>query len=303
MRARASLDAIAARHQVVLEWWPTEGRGQAEELASRAVAQGRSLVLAYGGDGTYNEVARGLLGSETAMGVLPGGTTSVLTYELGVPRPADRGLESLLAGSNRAMRVGATNHGEIFLLMLSAGPDAIVLERLAPSLKRLGGKVGVALQALVELVRPRALPRLGVVYNGRRAECGWVIVGKSRCYAGPFHATPEADPFARSLAVVVQLAVGRRAAIPFALAMPWSVHVQRPDVRSALVDSLVIEAAGREGVSYQIDGDLGHRLPVEVSIHPEPLLIRLPAGSAAGEAALAGSWVRPLRGSLVHDPG
>ena len=52
------------------------------------------------------------------MGVLPGGTTSVLAYELGVPRPSSRAVTALLKGEDRAMRVGRSDRGDLVLLML-----------------------------------------------------------------------------------------------------------------------------------------------------------------------------------------
>ena len=158
LRARVALSNAAAKSGVDLETWATSGPGHATELAARAAAEDQPLVFAFGGDGTYNEVARGLLGSTTVMGVLPGGTTSVLAYELGVPRPASRAVTALLDGEDRAMRVGRSNRGDLVLLMLSAGPDSHVLERLRPSFKRLGGRIGVALQALVETILTGKIP-------------------------------------------------------------------------------------------------------------------------------------------------
>ncbi|MEJ2190572.1 MAG: acylglycerol kinase family protein, partial [Acidobacteriota bacterium] len=72
LRARRSLEEAADKARAEIEWWTTTGPGHAEELARRAAAEDRPLVFAFGGDGTYNEVARGLLGSATAMGILPG---------------------------------------------------------------------------------------------------------------------------------------------------------------------------------------------------------------------------------------
>jgi diacylglycerol kinase family enzyme len=235
-------------------------------------------VLAYGGDGTYNAVARGLLGSSTAMGVLPGGTTSVLAYEFGVPRPARRAVRSLLEGEDRAMRVGRTDDDDIVLLMLSAGPDSHVLERLRPSFKRLGGRVGVALQAVVEAISGGALPRIRVVSTSTIDEAGWVIIGNSRCYAGKFCATPGADPFRDDLEVVAQQSNGRRAAISFLFGIPSGRHVTRDDVVRTVVDRVRLEPASPgPAVPYQIDGDVVGVLPVEIGIDPKPLWIRLPA--------------------------
>jgi diacylglycerol kinase family enzyme len=279
LRRRPHLDSAAQALGIELAWWPTERPGHAEELARRAVAEGRSLVLAYGGDGTYNEVARGLVGSSTALGVLPGGTTSVLAYEFSVPRPAERALAAVVAGRDRPMRVGRTGAGELFLLMLSAGPDAVVLDNLLPSLKRLGGRVGVAVQAVIELLRWRRLPRLRVAHDGVVVDGGWAIVGNSRCYGGPYPATPGADPFAATLELVLQQRVGRRAAAGFALGIPSGRHVRRPDVLQERLDRLRLEAApGSEPVPYQLDGDLAGHLPVEAWVDPEALLVRLPGG-------------------------
>jgi len=277
LRLRATLDATAESVGTSLEWWPTEGPGHAVELAFRAAKEDRPLVLAYGGDGTYNEVARGLLGSATSMGALPGGTTSVLAYELGVPRPAGRGLRALLEGEDRAMRVGRSSADDVVLLMLSAGPDSHVLDRLRPSFKRLGGRVGVVLQALIETAIGGPLPRLRVCFGRRVVEGGWAVAGKSRCYAGRFRVTPGADPFRDDLEVVVQKSVGRSASLSFLCAIPRGRHVRRADVLRELVSKVRIEpAAAASTVPYQVDGDVVGTLPVELQIDPHPLWVRMP---------------------------
>lgn len=278
LREQGRLKEVAADCGSELDIWISESPAHTFELAERAAADELPLVLAYGGDGTYNAVARGLLGSATAMGVLPGGTTSVLAYEFGVPRPARRAVDALLRGDDRVMWVGRTDAGEIILLMLSAGPDSHVLERLRPSFKRLGGRVGVALQAVVEALSGGALPRMRVVSDGVVDEAGWVIVGKSRCYAGRFCATPGADPFRGDLEIVAQRASGRRAAVAFLSGIPSGRHVSRSDVVREVASRVRLEPASPgDVVPYQIDGDVVGVLPVEIGIDPKPLRVRLPA--------------------------
>jgi len=276
-------DALAAAAHSAgadIEFWRTEGPGHATELAARAASEERSLVLAFGGDGTYNEVARGLLGSQTALGALPGGTTSVLAYEFDVPRPVERSVAALLAGSDRAMRVGRTDHDGIVLLMLSAGPDSHVLERLRPGFKRFGGRVGVALQAAVEVANGSRLPTMRVIMDEVSEEAGWAIVGTSRCYGGRIRATPGADPFRNDLEVVIQKTCGRRAALAFLFDMPSGRHVHRPDVIRRLTGRVRIEPTAHDiTVPYQIDGDVAGVLPVEIDIDPRSLVIRLPAST------------------------
>lgn len=277
-RTTEELDAAATRCGVTLEWCNTEYRGHGTELARSAAEEGHQLVFAYGGDGTYNEVARGLLGSDTALGVLPGGTTSVLAYEFGIPRPASRAVEALIVGRDRAMRVGRTDRDEIFLLMLSAGPDVVVLEHLEEGLKKIG-RSGVAIQALRELVRWTSMPSFRVSAGNVTETAGWAIVGTARCYGGPYHATPGADPFAPTFEMVVQKSVGRRAAVPFALGMPLGRHVRRRDVWRATVDEVEFSTSDNRRVRYQLDGDLAGELPVKAWIDPESLLVRLPGAA------------------------
>ena len=280
LREQKGLHAAAANSGSELDIWISETPTHTIELAEKAAANDFPLVLAYGGDGTYNAVARGLLGSSTAMGVLPGGTSSVLAYEFGVPRPARRSVGALLRGEDRAMRVGRTDADDIVLLMLSAGPDSHVLERLRPALKRLGGRVGVALQAVVVAMTGEALPRIRVAPTSTIDEAGWVIVGNSRCYAGRFCATPGADPFRDDFEVVAQQTNGRRAAMSFLFGIPSGRHVTRDDVVREVVGRVRLEPASvGDAVPYQIDGDVAGMLPVEVNIDPQPLWIRLPVRS------------------------
>ena len=61
-----------------LEVADTEARDHASDLAADAVDRGFHAVLVFGGDGTINEVAQGLVASDVALGILPGGTTNVM---------------------------------------------------------------------------------------------------------------------------------------------------------------------------------------------------------------------------------
>jgi diacylglycerol kinase family enzyme len=214
------------------------------------------------------------------MGVLAGGSTSVLAYELGVPRPASRAIGPLLRGGDRPMRVGRSNRDDVVLLMLSAGVDAVVVEEAFRRRRHNDGKTGIALQAVRELLLLRPLPRVRVRTAAGVVEGGWAIVGNARCYGGPIRATPNADPFAPGFEVVVQTAVGRPSAAAFALALGLGRHLRRRDVRRQLCDRVVIEpVADGDQLPYQVDGDPVMALPVTLEVDPRPLLVRLPATS------------------------
>jgi len=269
---RDALAAVASRFGVILEWWRTEAPGHAADLAARAAREGYPALAVWGGDGTYNEAARGLLGTATALIALPGGTTSVLAWELGIPRDPAAALAALLAGRRRSMAVGRTDQGQIVLLMLSAGPDVLILQRTPNSLKRSLGKIGIGVQAVAEFVRGR-LPRFAVTIAGRTDVVGWCVIGNARSYGGRWHATPGADPFTPGFEVVALETAGRAAAAGFFLGLVRGRHLARTGVTRRQADLVSLEG---DGVAYQIDGDVAGKLPVRLEPAAEGLWVMVP---------------------------
>ena len=127
LRARRALDALRAG---LPSWEPidialTQGPGDASRLARESAERGDHAVLAVGGDGTVNEAASGLLGSHTALGVIPMGSGNGLARTLGVPLRPEGALNALEHAVVRRMDVGRANGG-IFLNVAGAGFDAAV---------------------------------------------------------------------------------------------------------------------------------------------------------------------------------
>lgn len=116
-----------------LEEVVTNHRGHASELARDAVDRGFDAVVAFGGDGTINEVAQGLVGTDVALGLLPGGRTNVTVRSLGVPRdPVEA--TAFLASRLRSRTTRRVNVGRIderyFLFSAGMGLDAEVVKRV-----------------------------------------------------------------------------------------------------------------------------------------------------------------------------
>lgn len=111
----------------------TESRGHAIDLSRDAVDQGFDAVLAFGGDGTINEVAQDLVGTDVALGILPGGSTNVAARSLGVPPdPVDAtafAASHLRSGTKRRINVGRLG-ARYFLFSAGMGLDAAVVKRV-----------------------------------------------------------------------------------------------------------------------------------------------------------------------------
>jgi diacylglycerol kinase (ATP) len=108
----------------------TEYAGHATEIAQKAVMEGVEKVIAIGGDGTVNEVARGLMGSETALGIVPIGSGNGLARHLKIPLKIDKAIQFAVNNYSQLMDVCFLN--EIpFFCTAGVGFDAVVAHEFA----------------------------------------------------------------------------------------------------------------------------------------------------------------------------
>jgi diacylglycerol kinase family enzyme len=163
------LVVCALRHRFDVDAVDTEARGHAIELCREAAHEGYDVVVAFGGDGTINEAANGLLGSLTPLCCLPGGSANVFVKMLGIPADIVDATEYLLALADawrpRKISLGVVN-GRCFTFASGLGLDASVVEQVDanPHLKaRLGAYyytwVAVTTVPRTYLIRP---PRMEV---------------------------------------------------------------------------------------------------------------------------------------------
>ena len=113
----------------------TRAAGHGSELAREAVAQECPLVVAWGGDGTINEVASQLVGTGTALGIVRAGSGNGLARELGIPARPEEALAIALGGRERLIDVGEIE-GRPFLNVAGVGFDAA----MAAEFNKLGGE-------------------------------------------------------------------------------------------------------------------------------------------------------------------
>lgn len=114
-------------------------RDHARELAAAAVAQGSRLVLAWGGDGTANEVAQALVQTPAALGIIPSGSGNGFARELNVNRRPAQAIRDALTAVPRRIDVGEID-GRIFVSIAGVGFDA----HIASQFDRPGTRRGFA---------------------------------------------------------------------------------------------------------------------------------------------------------------
>jgi YegS/Rv2252/BmrU family lipid kinase len=128
-RAELAAQCLAAR-SVRGEIIVTERPGHARDLTAALAARGVSTVVAWGGDGTVNEVASTLAGRSTVLAVVPSGSGNGLARELAIPFDARAALDVAVTGPVRRIDCGELD-GRTFVNIAGLGIDAVVAHQFA----------------------------------------------------------------------------------------------------------------------------------------------------------------------------
>ncbi|GAC1477926.1 MAG: diacylglycerol kinase family protein [Acidimicrobiales bacterium] len=282
--------ALSADHEVAMA--ETSRRGHATRLALGAAADGVEVVVALGGDGTLNEAANGLAGTDTALAVLPGGSTNVFARTIGLtndPIEATGQLLGALARPASIRRIGlASLNGRYFLFNAGVGFDAAVIAQVErrSGLKRWAGHPLFVYAGFDTWFRhyDRSRPQLAVeLPDGTAIGDGYfalVLNTDPYTFLGnrPLHIAPEAT-LDRGLAVATFRTL---AFVPFIRIIGSARGVGRPvrahrqlDLRTDL-GTFRVRAVGGP-LAYQVDGDyLGELTEAEFRHEPDVLRLVMP---------------------------
>ena len=263
---------------------PTERAGHGRVIARDAAAADVDVLVAAGGDGTVNELARGLLAgpSRTALAVLPLGTSNLLGRHPGIPPRAPRAAAAGL-GDGRAVRIDtATANGLPWIACAGVGIDAHIVAELTRARR---GHIGFRSYAgpIWSALRDYAAPELVVCADGQEPVAGHLaLVLNARPYAAFLTPAPRASLVDGLLDVVVLRGGGVRRFARWGW-RAWRGALERDrDVRFLRAASLRIESAAR--APFQIDGDVGAATPVDMLVLPRSLRVALPRRAAGLEA-------------------
>jgi diacylglycerol kinase family enzyme len=278
--------ALQSRYSV--EAIDTEKRAHATQITREAAREGYDVVVAFGGDGTVNEAANGLVGSETPLTALPGGSTNVWCRTLGIPNDVVDATEHLLRIADdfrpRPVDLGRVD-GRHFVFASGVGLDASVVERvdLHPYRKARFGAWYYTVAALAIFNRHYLVnPPVVRVTAGDRALTGvTVIVQNSDPFTyfrrRPIRVTEPAGLETGSLSVAV---LKRATVLELPTLIPRllsgrarSVQRHRQVERLGELSGMRVEAVDGRPFPVQVDGDfIGEYEAVEYGVAPGGLL-------------------------------
>jgi YegS/Rv2252/BmrU family lipid kinase len=202
--------------------------GQAIQLAEKAAEKGYAMIVAYGGDGTLNQVVNGVMNTKeqhSMIGLIPGGTANVWAGEISVPADPVKAALTIISSECRHVDIGhieveslsLTGEGQhnrrevrhkgkakakakqYFLLMAGLGIDAAIMGHVSKPLKYRLGPVAVGISAAKELPAQHPFPiEIRTTEAGHEDEVVWqgealqVVIGNTRRYADIVEMTPNA---------------------------------------------------------------------------------------------------------------
>ena len=286
-RARVLIQSIIAENHDV-ELALTSRRGHASRLARGAASTGTKIVFVLGGDGTLNEAANGLAGSDCALAPLPGGSTNVFARTLGIPDDPLEAVRSLLSAidANQIRSVGLGEvDGRYFLFHCGMGFDAAVVQQVErkAALKRYAGHPLFIWAGFNTWLNhyDRSFPRMSVKHGSKLINDSYfTVVLNTNPYTYLGHRPLSLAP-AATLDNGLSLVVLRTMAFKPVMSIVKDL-VSGKQLRAGnnlhLADNLPeIEIAGHKPFPYQLDGDfLGEVSSLKFTWVPEKLRLVCP---------------------------
>jgi diacylglycerol kinase family enzyme len=278
--------ALQSRYSV--EAIDTQERNHATQLCREAAREGYDAVVAFGGDGTVNEAANGLVGTDTPLTALPGGSTNVWARTLGIPNDVVDATEHLLRMADewepRRVDLGRMNERH-FVFASGVGLDASVVQRVDahPYRKARFGAWYYSLAAVSIFNRKYVVnpPRVRVTTGDRELEGVTVVIQNSDPYTyfreRPIRVVEPAGLETGSLAVGVlkhATPLELLTLVPRLLSGRAAIVMRHRQIESLPgLDGLRVKATDERPFPVQVDGDyIGEYDEVEFGARPGGLM-------------------------------
>jgi YegS/Rv2252/BmrU family lipid kinase len=256
-------------HEIAYTQYPHH----AIELAKQASEQGFDIIVSVGGDGSANDVAQGLVNTQTAMGIIPVGSGNGLAHHLKIPTKISKAIEIINRAKIKRIDTGLMND-KLFISIAGVGYDALVAEKFSHGKKR--GFWPYFQLVFFEFFKYKG-HNYTIRFNGQSIQRKALLISFANSSQFGYNVTiaPDAsinDGFL-DLCIVHKMSVINAARIVHKLFMKdidTSRHVDVYKVKEVIIQC-------EEPVSSQIDGDPSVRIKeVKVMIHPHSLNMIVP---------------------------
>jgi len=283
----------------------TERPGHATELARQAVAEGCTLIVAVGGEGTLNEVVNGLVSPEgivppdVVLGMIPSGTGTDFVRTLGTPRDYLQACQHLLRAETIAVDLGEVEYAPLgpsagsgqslisshahdqtglahryFINVAGLGFDGEAAERANRSSKALGGTITYLISLVITLVSYQN-KHVELTMDGQtaRRRLNSVIVSNGRYFGGGMFIAPHADLQDGLFDVII---LGDLNKLEFAQNVPKvynGTHLTHPKVEEYRARE--VRVVSQERMLIQAEGELLGMAPATFRLLPQAIRVKI----------------------------
>ncbi len=266
----------------------TTRSGDAAELAAKGALEGRSLIIACGGDGTISEVANGILesGADASLGILPSGTGGDFQKTLKIPSRVADAARMLREGRTQRMDVGRAsfvNHvgkeeTRYFLGVASFGMSGEVIRRVKErDAGWLSGKASFALAMLQTTLASESTTALVQLDDRRekRLTVANLCIANARYFGGGMKIAPEAKLNDGQFDIVTIGDLSALKILTNAHQLYMGTHLGMEQAHHAHARRVTVRPVqAHERVALEIDGELPGYLPATFEIMPQALRVR-----------------------------
>ncbi len=277
--------------------YATRGIDDARELAAKFAVDNEPVVLAAGGDGTLNAVIMGLIGSNTALGVLPTGTMNVFAREMGIPVPTMQrsnlncALEVIKGGHITEVDLFRAND-QPFVQMAGIGFDAQVIEDTTVESKKMLGPLAYLMSA-VKLLGENPPKMTLICSDGREIEGVAVLAGNGELYGGQVRLFPKADNNDGLLDILVFKETGYKFVVDSLKGIAGVLDLVKSSVE--YVQAAEFKVVADRDVPIEVDGEyLGRHTEVSFSSTGSKLKVLAPREPIGGFIKVWKNWVQNL---------
>jgi YegS/Rv2252/BmrU family lipid kinase len=253
------------------EWWPTLRAGHAKELAKEAAVK-HSVVVAYGGDGTVGDVARGIYGTDATLGVIPVGTGNDFARNLGLKLDLQEAVATILGGVVRRIDIGIVN-GIPFINNAGTGFDSSVMNTMNSSIRFARGQSAFVLATIKTLAtfKPISLTYQADDEAPVTETAMMVSLLNGRMYGGGMIAAPQAEMDDGQIDVLIIRAMPKPQLLALMPKVIQGQHENHPAVKMFKARKLTVNTIPPQPLN--IDGDVSGLTPMTITIEPRGLKV------------------------------
>lgn len=247
-------------------------------LAQEGVKKGYDVLVSVGGDGTINEILRGIIEedalSRVKMGIIPAGTGNDLVRSLNIPFDIYSGVEVLKNANVQALDLGKVN-GDYFLNVVGIGFDGAVADEINRDVRWLKGKFAYLFAVLKTLITYKS-PHMTIKIDDQvlQGKIFLVAIANGKYYGGGMMIAPDADLTDGEFDICVVKDVSKLEVIRVLPSIYKGNHVKNPFVK--IYRGKKVFAESEERVLIQADGELKGTTPMGFEVEPKVLSVLVP---------------------------